>query len=151
LNDSRFAPIIDVHLDRLAPASLKTGMLNPPSPRSSPGSFQSSRQNYPSSPMTVLDGYSNLSLPLHDQLDDLPQKPQSSPRPPFRKLAPPMPIPYEPTPVINNPVRPRMVPLSPTHEAPTRPLPRAPRREMGSQDSTNSTLHSKLSIGTFGH
>jgi hypothetical protein len=149
LNDSRFAPIIDVHLDRLAPPSLRTGMLNPPSPMdSSPGSMRSSTSIksreyiYPASPLTNLHGHSTLSLPP----DEPPLKAQTSPRPPPRKLAPPMPISN-----VSRMMEPRVIPLIPSREAPQRPLPRAPRRDMGSQDSTDSMLTAKLSIGTFGH
>jgi hypothetical protein len=129
LNDSRFAPIIDVHLDRLAPPSLRTGTLNPPSPLgSSPGSMRSSTSIksreylYPASPLTNLHGHSTLSLPP----DEPPLKAQTSPRPPPRKLAPPMPISKE-----SRMMEPKMIPLTPTREAPQRPLPRAPRRDMG--------------------
>ena len=149
MNDSRFAPIIDVHLDRLAPPSLRTGMLNPPSPMgSSPGSIRSSGSAtsrdhlYPSSTFTSLHGHSTLSLPA----DEPSLKAQSSPRPPPRKLAPSMPVPTEPK--VDQA---RMITLTPTREPPQRPLPRTPRRDMGSQDSTDSMLTAKLSIGTFGH
>jgi hypothetical protein len=147
LHDPRFAPIIDVHLDRLAPASLKTGMLNTPSPRSSPGSFHSSTSTrlYPSSPLTALNGHSSLSLPIPSRDEDTPPIPQSSPRPPPRKLV-------LPTEVTAQPVYPMMVPLSPTEKTSTRPLPRTPKtRHSSSNCSMDSSLTSKLSIGTFGH
>jgi hypothetical protein len=144
-----------VHLDRLAPPSLKPGALPPPSPDSLPVSCQSSQHLYPSSPPSILalTGHSTLSLPLQDGSDEPPSIPQSSPRPPARRLAthllgPPCPA-VEPAQADE----PRMVPLTPTKEEERRPLPRTPRSNMGSMDGSHSrqTLTSKLSIGTFGH
>lgn len=150
LNDSRFSPIIDVHLDRLAPASLKNNHLDRLSPASSTSSQRSLPRIKPSSPLVPL---SQKSLLLVEE-DESPPIPQSSPRPPPRPLARAVSPKLNPLRPSGDLAKPLMVPLSPVGKAPTRPLPTPPRpkmRNVESRDSSGSCRSSKLSIGTFGH
>lgn len=143
LNDPQFQPIIDVHLDRLAPASHKSPHLDRLSPASSTGSQRPLPKLQAISPLVM----SRVSL-LGDE-DDSPPIPQSSPRPPprplVRAISPQAPNSGPPKPT-------QMVPLSPPGKPPSRPLPARPKtRGHGSKDSGISRPGSKMSMSTFGH
>lgn len=143
LNDPRFQPIIDVHLDRLAPQSHKSPHFDRPSPASSTGSQRPLPKLHTISPLVM----SRVSLLAED--DESPPIPQSSPRPPPRPLARAI-SPLTPNPGPPKPTQ--MVPLSPPGKAPSRPLPARPKpRGHGSKDSGISRPGSKMSMSTFGH